>query len=52
MQPSSRLLIVEMVIDSPADLMGVFHDMHMQVILGGKEQTAPQFDRVTPKSGH
>ena len=52
MQPSSRLLIVERVIDSPADLMGVFYDMHMQVILGGKERTEAEFQRVTATSGH
>jgi hypothetical protein len=51
MQPSSRLLIVEMVIDSPADLMGVFYDMHMQVILGGKERTASEFSALLQKVG-
>ena len=51
MQPSSRLLIVEMVIDSPADLMGVFYDMHMQVILGGKERTESEFSALLEKAG-
>jgi hypothetical protein len=51
MQPSSRLLIVEMVIDSPADLMGVFYDMHMQVILGGKERTAGEFGALLQRAG-
>ena len=51
MQPSSRLLIVEMVIDSPADLLGVFYDMHMQVILGGKERTASEFSALLQKAG-
>lgn len=51
MQPSSRLLIVEMVIDSPADLMGVFHDLHMQVMLGGKERTESEFRVVLQQAG-
>jgi hypothetical protein len=51
MQPSSRLLIVEMVIGSPADLMGVFYDMHMQVVLGGKERTESEFNTLLQKAG-
>jgi hypothetical protein len=43
MQPSTRLLIVEMVIASPLDLMGAFYDLHMQVMLGGKERTEDEF---------
>lgn len=38
MQQSSRLLIIEMVITSPTDLMGAFYDLHMQVLLGGRER--------------
>ena len=51
MQPSSLLLILEMVIDSPADLMGVFYDMHMQVMLGGKERTESEFSALLQKAG-
>lgn len=43
MQASTRLLIVEMVIASPLDLMGAFYDLHMQVMLGGKERTEDEF---------
>jgi len=51
MQPSSRLLIVEMVIASPTDLMGAFYDMHMQVILGGKERTESEFSALLQGAG-
>ncbi len=51
MQLSSRLLIVEMVIDSPADLMSAFYDLHMQVVLGGKERTAHEFSALLQKVG-
>lgn len=51
MQPSSRLLIVEMAIDSPADLMGAFFDLHMQVVLGGKERTESEFNALLQKAG-
>src|SRR5437899_2210971 len=39
MQPSSRLLIVEMVIPSPPDLTGAFYDLRMQVLNDGRERT-------------
>ena len=51
MQPATRLLIVERVIDSPADLMGVFYDLHMQVILGGRERTEAEFNLLLQKGG-
>ena len=51
MQPSARLLIVEMVIASPTDLMGAFYDMHMQVILGGKERTESEFSALLQGAG-
>ncbi len=51
MQPSSRLLIVEMVIGTPTDLMGAFYDLHMQVVLGGKERTAGEFSALLQRVG-
>ncbi|HLS81487.1 MAG TPA: methyltransferase [Steroidobacter sp.] len=51
MRPSSRLLIVEMVIASPTDLMGAFYDLHMQVLLGGKERTAQEFSALLQSAG-
>lgn len=51
MQHSTRLLIVEMVIASPADMMGAFYDLHMQVMLGGKERTESEFDKLLQQAG-
>jgi hypothetical protein len=51
MQPGSRLLIVEMVIASPTDLMGAFYDLHMQVVLGGRERTENEFSLLLQKAG-
>src|SRR6266700_1681435 len=51
MQPSSRLLIVEMVIPSPPDLTGAFYDLHMQVLQGGRERTENEFRLLLQKEG-
>jgi len=51
MQPSSRLLIIEMVLASPTDMMGAFYDLHMQVLLGGRERTENEFREILEKAG-
>lgn len=51
MQPSSRLLIIDRVIESPADLVSAFYDLHMQVMLGGKERSAKEFNTLLGKVG-
>jgi hypothetical protein len=51
MKPSSRLLIIDMVIASPTDLMGAFYDLHMQVLLGGRERTEQEFHALVQKAG-
>lgn len=51
MQPASRLLIVDMVIASPADLTGAFYDLHMQVLLGGRERTENEFSLLLKAAG-
>lgn len=51
MQPSSRLLIIDMVIASPTDLMGAFFDLHMQVMLGGRERTEDEFNSLMHNAG-
>lgn len=50
MRPSSRLLIIEMVIASPTDFMGAFYDLHMQVLLGGRERTENEFSVLLQKA--
>lgn len=51
MQPSSRLLIVEMVIPSPPDLTEAFYDLHMQVLNDGRERTENEFRLLLQKEG-
>lgn len=51
MTPSSRLLIIDQVIGSPADLMGAFYDLHMQVLLRGRERTEEEFRTLLGKAG-
>ena len=51
MQPSSRLLIIDRVIASPTDLVGVFFDLHMQVLAGGRERTEDEFRLLLQKAG-
>jgi O-methyltransferase domain len=51
MQPSSRLLIIDRVIGSPADLIGSFYDLHMQLIQGGRERTEKEFSSLLQKAG-
>lgn len=51
MLPASRLLIVERVIATPADFMGAFFDLNMQVLAGGRERTADEFNALLQKAG-
>jgi hypothetical protein len=51
MQPTSRLLIIDRVIEAPADLISAFYDLHMQVIQGGKERSAKEFNTLLKKVG-
>ncbi len=51
MQPSSRLLIVEMVIASPTELTGAFYDLAMQVLMDGRERTENEFSLLLHKEG-
>jgi hypothetical protein len=51
MNPSSRLLIIERVIASQADLIGTFYDLHMLVIQGGKIRTEDEFRTLLSNAG-
>lgn len=51
MQPASRLLAIEMVVSSPPDQMTAFYDLHMQVLLGGRERTESEFASLFRKAG-
>lgn len=51
MQPESRLLIVDRVIEEPVDVMSAFYDLHMLVQIGGRERTAPEFSALLENAG-
>jgi hypothetical protein len=50
MSSSSRLLIIEMLIETPTNLIGAFYDLNMQVLLNGKERTEDEFDDLLKKA--
>ena len=51
MTPSSKLLLMEMVIGDAHDLVGLFYDLHMQVLLGGRERTEEEFRALIESAG-
>lgn len=52
MQPSSRLLIIEYVMDTTNDPHpGKWLDLHMMVILGGRERTEEEYKQLLAKAG-
>lgn len=51
MSQNTKLLIIEMVISGNSDLMGLCYDLHMQVILAGKERTEDEFRILFHKAG-
>lgn len=46
-----RILLVEQVIEQPYTLMGLFYDLHMQVMLGGAERTEQEFEKLFEAAG-
>lgn len=52
MKPSSRLLIIENVMTSPADLMTAMMDLQMKVVMDtGRERTEEEFSTLLLKAG-
>ena len=51
MQSSSRLLIIERIIESETDLIGAWFDLHMQVLAGGRERTENEFRLLLQNAG-
>ena len=51
MLPDSKLLIIDMIIGEEADVTGYFYDLHMQVLLGGKERTKVEFEDLIKTAG-
>ena len=51
MQPDSKLLIIDRVIEEPLDVMSGFYDLHMLVQIGGRERTAAEFGALLQSAG-
>jgi hypothetical protein len=51
MKPGSKLLILEIIIDGSSDLIGLFFDLHMQVLSAGRERTESEFRQLLGKAG-
>lgn len=51
MKPNTKLLIIETVIDNTTDLIGLFFDLHMQVITAGRERTESEFRQLLERAG-
>lgn len=46
-----KVLLVEQVIERPFTMMGLFYDLHMQVMLGGAERTEEEFAQLLAAAG-
>lgn len=46
-----RILLVENVIQEPFDLVTLFYDLHMQVMIGGAERTEEEFGELLAAAG-
>lgn len=51
MNSDSRLLIIERVLENNADIGSLFLDLHMQVMVGGKERSAEEFEVLLQMAG-
>ena len=51
MQPGSKLLIIDRVIEEPVDVMSTFYDLHMLVQIGGRERTTAELRALLQNAG-
>jgi hypothetical protein len=51
MTQDTKLLIVEMVIGNNSEIIGLFYDLHMQVMLAGRERTEDEFRTLLQRAG-
>jgi hypothetical protein len=51
MTSASRLLIVDMVLGNEPNQIGAFYDLHMQVLLEGRERTEEEFEVLLHHAG-
>lgn len=51
LEPGGKILAMEMVITDSGSPIGFFYDLHMQVMLGGRERTQEEFARLFAGAG-
>lgn len=51
LRPGGKILLVEQVVEEPFTQFALFYDLHMQVMLGGAERTAQEFDELFRRAG-
>ncbi|WP_461099576.1 methyltransferase [Telluribacter humicola] len=51
MTPGTKLLILDMVVADESDHIGLFFDLHMQVLLNSRERTEAEFYTLIEKAG-
>jgi C-methyltransferase len=51
MNANTKLLIVERVIEGESDFVGQFYDLHMKVMVGGRERSEPEFSTLLRQAG-
>ena len=51
MRTGTKLLLIERVIENNNDYSGFFYDLHMQVMVGGKERSENEFKILFEKAG-
>lgn len=49
--PNGKILLIEQVVGEPYNLMSLFYDLHMQVMLGGAERTEQEFKVLLESAG-
>jgi hypothetical protein len=50
MTPGTKLLIMERVLEGETDFLGQFYDLHMQVMVGGRERSEDEFRSLLEQS--
>jgi SAM-dependent methyltransferase len=51
LNPDGKIIIVEQIVDEPYTLASLFYDLHMQVMLGGRERTEAEFRALLLSAG-
>ena len=50
-RPGGKILVMDMLISDEAGITGYFYDIHMMVLLGGRERTVEEFQELFTSAG-